>query len=173
MTKLVLMSRPKVAQLGNGRQGLSESRAGPSCSAPCIPHLSLYWGICSLHVLVSKVGPPQDPGWVIIQGLNFRGSAPCAEGRLRHLCQLQLPSHAGVCAHQRQPASGYPPPISGRSAPSFLLGPPQHWAPQGSPCHPQVHKNFQGPATLAGISAPSMGHKCPLFLQNRGSTAHV
>lgn len=57
-------------------------------------------------------------------GPNFRGSSPLAGHRLRHLCQLQLQSYAGVYAHQRQPASGSPPPISGRSAPSFLLCPP-------------------------------------------------
>lgn len=36
-----------------------------------------------------------------------------------------------------------------------------------APCCPWIYKDFQGPATLAGVSALSTGQKCPLFLHNR------
>lgn len=53
------------------------------------------------------------------------------------------------------------------------LPPPSCWVllsagPHGEAlCCPWIYKDFQGPAMLAGVSAPSAGQKCPLFLHHR------
>ena len=167
------------------KASLSHSRSGALfCSVPCLPPLSLYqWNfklaLPRFHDNCPKAGSP--PGSQVGCGLgpNLQGlispwrkvdSDICAGAPVPPHAQLQLALCAGVCAHQRQPTSGYPPTISGRSAPSFLPGPPQLLGPQGSP--QWIHKNFQGPAKLAGISTLSTEQRF-LFLQKRGSTARV
>lgn len=121
------------------------SRLVPS---PCPVPTSAVSG---LPVLVSVITAPpsgllQDPGgWRV----GFRASpslprriAPWREldsdiharwGCGRGGGPVPAPSCAGVCAHQRQPTSGPPPIISGRSAHPSCLVLLSGWAPQRSP----------------------------------------
>lgn len=188
--KLILINQPKFTQLVSGSLDAKPAFPTPGqalfCSVPCLPPLSLYqWNfelaLPRFHDNCPKVGSP--PGSQVGCGLgpNLQGlispwrkvdSDICAGAPVPPHAQLQLALCAGVCAHQRQPTSGYPPTINGRSAPSFLPGPPQLLGPQGSPQCLWIHRNFQGPAKPAGISTLSTEQRF-LFLQKRGSTARV
>ena len=118
--KLILINQPKVTQLVSG--SLDSKPAFPTpdqalfsaqypASLPCLSTS----GISSLHFLVSMITAPklgllQDPRWVVVWGLTFRGSSPLGGRWTQTSVQgpqsLPMPSSSSHCVQVCVPTNG-------------------------------------------------------------------